>query len=134
MTPTETLVAVCRAGGTLEARGDRLALKADAPLPADLVAAVKLHRQSLLKMVTRWNPRLADAWIEISVERVSRWHDELAPDYSIDGADWDKAEALVDAAYIAKTRQGLRDALDDYEQLARRRFISWARASGLGGN
>jgi hypothetical protein len=125
-------MAVCRAGGTLEVRGDRLALKADAPLPQDLVAAVKLHRQSLLKMLTRWNPKLADAWIEISVERVSRWHDQLAPDYSSDGTDWDKAEALVDAAYVAKSRQGLRDALDAYELLARRCFISWPNCGGLG--
>jgi hypothetical protein len=125
-------MAVCRAGGTLEARGDRLALKADAPLPADLVAAVKLHRQSLLKMLTRWNPKLADAWIEISVDRVSRWHDALAPDCSIDGAEWDKAEALIDAAYIAKSRQGLRDALDAYELLARRCFVTWSNCAGFG--
>jgi hypothetical protein len=132
VTPTETLVAVCRAGGTLEVRGDRLALRADAPLPQDLVAAVRLHRQSLLKMLTRWNSKLADAWIEISVERVSKLQDELAPDYSADDADWDKAEALVDAAYLAKSRQGLRDALDAYEQQAQRSFITWSNGGGLG--
>jgi hypothetical protein len=129
MTPAETIEAVCKAGGTLEVRGDRLALKADAPLPEDLVAAVRLHRERLLKMLMRWNPVLANTWIEITLERVARWHDELAPDYSIDGADWDKAEALVDAAYIAKSRQGLRDALDAYEQHARRCFIARSHGS-----
>lgn len=128
MTPAETIEAVCRAGGTLEVRGDRLALKADAPLPDDLVAAVRLHREMLLKMLMRWNPVLANAWIEITLDRVATWHDELAPDYSIDVADWDKVEALVDAAFIAKSRQGLRDALDAYEQHARRRFT--ARSNG----
>lgn len=133
MTPSETIEAVCRAGGTLEVRGDRLAIKADAPLPQDLVAAVKLHRESLLKILMRWNPVLANAWIQISLERVARWHDELAPNYSIDGADWDKVEALVDAACIAKSRQGLRDALDAYEQHARRSFSAWSNGRPLEG-
>ena len=127
MTPAETIEAVCKAGGTLEVRGNRLALKADAPLSEDLVAAVRLHRERLLKMLMRWNPVLANAWIEITLVRVARWHDELAPDFSIDVADWDKVEALVDAAFIAKSRQGLRDALDAYEQHARQCFISWSR-------
>jgi hypothetical protein len=133
MTPTETLVAICRAGGTLEVRGDRLALKADAPLPDDLVAAVKLHRGSLLKMLTRWNPKVADTLVEISLARISKWHDELAPDYVLDDASWDRAEAIVDAAYIAKSRQGLRDALDAYEQHARLSFTSWSKRGRLGG-
>src|SRR5262249_49413200 len=97
MTPAETLQAVCRAGGTIEVRGDRLALKADGPLPDELVAAVRLHRESLLRMLTHWDAKLADTCIDIAVRRVSRWHDELAPGCSMDGADWDRAEALVDA-------------------------------------
>ena len=74
---------------------------------------------------TEWDSALADAWIQITLERVSGWHDDLAPDCPVDGADWDKAEALVDAAYIAQSRQVLRDALDNYEQHVQRCFIAW---------
>ena len=52
MTPVEVVMAIRRAGGVLEPRGDRLVLRADAPLDDQLVAAVKLHRDALLRMLT----------------------------------------------------------------------------------
>ncbi len=74
---------------------------------------------------TGWDEPLADAWIAISLERIGKLHDELAPDITLDDPGWDRLEAIVSAAHYAKSRQALRDALDDYEAFARSAFQAW---------
>jgi hypothetical protein len=69
-----------------------------------------------------------DAWIASALTRVSRLHDEIAPDIVLDGPAWDDvelAEAVVNATYLMRSRQALRDALDSYVFRARAAFERW---------
>jgi hypothetical protein len=130
MTPAEVLAATQEAGAVLTAHGGQLVVEADAPLPDELVAAIRGHKAELLVLLdepTTWNEAVADAWVAITLERIGRLHDELAPDCDIATPEWDRAEAVVSAAYLLKNRQALRNALDAYEVFAHAAFEAWAK-------
>lgn len=52
LTPVTTLMALLREGASLTVVDGRLSLKAETPIPAELVAAVKEHRDRLLEILT----------------------------------------------------------------------------------
>jgi hypothetical protein len=83
------------------------------------------------KRLDPWNSTVADAWMAVTFERIGKLHDELASDCDIDTPEWDRVEAVVNAAYAMKNRQALRDALDDYEAFARCTFETWARREAI---
>ena len=72
-----------------------------------------------------WSEALADAWIAVTLERVGRLNDELAPDCPLDGDGWERHEAAVAAAYALKNRRALEDALFVYEEFAHTAFDAW---------
>jgi hypothetical protein len=65
-----------------------------------------------------WNPAVADAWLAITLARVSR-DAELAPSEDPLDPEWDQLERAINTAYRANDLAALRAALDVYEQHAR---------------
>lgn len=132
------LQAAREAGAHVFVRGGRLVVQSRGRLPDAVLSSLRLHRDALVELLTlvsvppngddrvaAWDEALADDWIALTLQRVSDWYDDLPPDCPVDGPGWDKAEALVDAAYLAHSRQALRDALENYERHARESFESW---------
>jgi hypothetical protein len=126
--PVELLERARQAGLTVRAEGGTLVV--EGPKRAAAIAEELLeHKAELLALLVepeRWDEALADAWPAITLERIGKLHDELAPDCNIDTIEWDQAEAVVNAAYAMRNRQALRNALDDYEVFARQAFEAWA--------
>lgn len=52
MTPVQTLLALRREQATIAVVDGRLSVKAETPIPVELVAAVKEHRDALLRLLT----------------------------------------------------------------------------------
>jgi len=114
-----------QAGLTVTADGDRLVVHG--PKEAAALAEELLdHKDEVMPLVAEaWNERIAAAWLASTLHRVGKLHDELAPDIPVDALDtpeWNRAEAIVHAAYSLKSRVALRDALDEYERFARAAF------------
>lgn len=78
---------------------------------------------------TEWSEPLADAWIAVALQRISSAF-ALTPGCPMDGPEWNAAEAAVNAAYLARDRTGLRDALDQFENVACSAFGAWRTSRG----
>jgi hypothetical protein len=132
VTPDE-IVQLARAHAIrLSVNGDKLRVEADAPPPAELMAAIRQHKPALMKLLAEpWDTATADGWIEATLERTAGWHDQLARTCRIDGPAWDRHEEAVNAAYAAQDRQRLRQALEVYERFAFEVFMAHARGQRI---
>jgi hypothetical protein len=86
VTPAEVLAATQEAGAVLTARGGQLVVEADAPLPDELVAAIRGHKDELLTMLM---PTPADL-----LEGAAGEYDRLG----------EQIDALADLAKAARAR------------------------------
>src|SRR5579871_5664865 len=129
MSAAQSLLAELNAAGVAVslAPNGGLACRPASALTDAMRVAIRQHKAELVALLDRsdWNEALADAWIAVTLERVGQLHDQIAPDCPIGDAEWDRAEALVAATCTLRSRQALRDALDQYEAHARQVFTTW---------
>jgi hypothetical protein len=125
MTPVETILLARHCGVRLSVVGDKVRIESDDPPPPELRAAVLENKAALLAMLSAaatqsepWDAAAADGWMQTTLVRIGDWYESFGNGCAVDTPEFDRHEALIDAAYIARDTQGLRSALEAYEAFA----------------
>jgi len=116
----ELLKALRDRGVSLVVDGSQLRYRAPRGAFTDeLRAAIAQHRPEVLRLL------VADEWLAATLQRISDQHDRIQPGCPVDTPEWERSEAVVNAAYHSQSMTALRDALDSYERHAQAAFDDW---------
>ena len=129
MDAVEILSRLSASGVELQTDGKRLRYRAAIPLSPDLHAALEAKKPVLIGLLqSRELPESSPAWSEgdalvaQSFARLNAAHPVGCP---VNGPEWDRREALVDAAAAMRSLADLHAALAEYEHYAQGVFAKW---------